>query len=128
MQPVVLVIDDDEKMRELISDILTAFNFRVVPAESSEDALMTVLSQKVDVVLCDLILPDALGFETAKALQAHPATADVPVVFITGYPYLRNYSGMTNCDIVVKPFTMQAIIEAVNKALAKRAAEQPAKA
>jgi CheY-like chemotaxis protein len=120
MEPVVLVIDDDEKMRELISDILTAFNYRVVPAESSEDALMTAMSRQPDVVLCDLILPDALGFETAKALRAHPATRDVPVIFMTGYPYLRQYPGMENADVLLKPFSMQAIVEVIKQAIEKR--------
>jgi DNA-binding response OmpR family regulator len=124
MVPVVLVIDDDEKMRELVSDILTAFDFRVVPAESSEDALMTALTHHPDVVLCDLVLPDALGFETAKALNAHPATRGVPVIFMTGYPYLRNYSGMEKCSLLTKPFTMQALVEAVKEALERRKASQ----
>jgi CheY-like chemotaxis protein len=128
MDPVVLVIDDDEKMRELVSDILSAFNFRVVPAESSEDALMTALTHHPDVVLCDLVLPDALGFDTAKALHSHPATKDVPVVFMTGYPYLKNYSGMEKCSLLTKPFTMQAIVEAVQEALGKSEAVQAAKA
>lgn len=128
MQPVVLVIDDDEKMRELISDILTAFGFHVVPAESSEDGLMTALTQQLDLVLCDLILPDALGFETAKVLQSHPATRDVPVIFMTGYPYLRQYPGMESCEILLKPFTMNAVVDAVNAALAKRRAAADAKA
>jgi len=88
---------------------------------------MTALSQHPDVVLCDLVLPDALGFETAKALKAHPATCDVPVVFVTGYPYLKQYSGLENCSLLVKPFTMHALIDAVNKALNKRATTQSVK-
>ncbi|HMJ88182.1 MAG TPA: response regulator [Candidatus Acidoferrum sp.] len=126
MEPLVLVIDDDERMRELISDILTAFNYRVIPAESSAEGLMSAFSQHPDVVLCDLVLPDALGFETAKALSSNEATRDVPVIFITGYPYLRQYSGMENCSILVKPFSMNAVVAAVREAIAKRVAVAPA--
>ena len=75
-----------------------------------------------------LVLPDALGFETAKAINAHPATQDVPVVFMTGYPYLRAYSGMENCSLLLKPFTMQAIVDAVKEALATRTAPQESRA
>jgi DNA-binding response OmpR family regulator len=127
MEPLVLVIDDDETMRELISDILTAFNYRVIPAESSEEGLASAFAQHPDVVLCDLVLPDALGFDTAKALSENEATRDVPVIFITGYPYLRQYSGLENCSILVKPFSMNAVIGAVREALAKRAAPTPSR-
>ena len=117
MQRVVLVIDDDEKVRELVADILEAFDFKVISAESSEEGLTLALEHKPDVVLCDVILPDALGFETVKVLHQHPATRSLPVVLMTGYPYMRHYRVDSSVKLLLKPFTMQSVVEAVKGAM-----------
>jgi len=117
MQHVVLVIDDDEKVRELVADILEAFDFKVIPAESSEEGLTQALEHKPDVILCDVILPDALGFETAKVLNQHPATGAIPVVLMTGFPYMRHYRLDPSVKLLMKPFSMQSVVAAVKEAL-----------
>ena len=114
----VLVIDDDPKMRELISDILEPFDFKVVHAESSEEGLTLALIATPDAVLCDLMLPDALGFETAKALGQYPATQNVPIIFITGYPYMEEYAINPNWRLLLKPFSMSTLVNTVRDAIA----------
>src|ERR1043166_505743 len=89
MQRVVLVIDDDDKLREFVSTTLESVGFKTLSAETSEKGLALAVMSPPDLGLCDIILPDALGFETAKALNQHPATSDIPVVLMTGYPYMR---------------------------------------
>lgn len=117
MQRVVMVVDDDEKVRELVADILEAFDFKVLPAESSEEALTYALQHKPDIILCDVILPDALGFETAKVLHQHPETAKIPVIMMTGFPYMRHYRLDPSIQLLLKPFSMQSIIAAVKESL-----------
>jgi two-component system, chemotaxis family, response regulator PixG len=117
MQRVVLVIDDDEKVRELIADILEAFDFKIISAESSEEGLTQALEHKPDVILCDVILPDALGFETAKVLKQHPDTSSVPIVLMTGYPYMRHYRLDPSVKLLLKPFSMQSVVAAVKETL-----------
>jgi CheY-like chemotaxis protein len=122
--PVVLVIDDDEKMRELVANILDAFGFRVIPAATSEEGMTIALMQVPDLVLCDVILPDALGFDTVKALNAHPATSRVPCVLMTGYPYMKQYGAQEvasgakqDFKLLLKPFSMNEIVDTVTQAL-----------
>lgn len=117
MQRVVLVIDDDERIRELVADILEAFDFKVIPAENSEEGLTVALIDRPDVILCDVMLPDSLGFETAKALSQHPSTASVPIVLMTGYPYMRRFETNANWRWLLKPFSMSTLVEAVKEAL-----------
>ena len=114
----VLVIDDDPKMRELISDILEPFGFKVAHAESSEEGLTLALISAPDVVQCDLMLPDSLGFETAKALSQYPSTQNVPIIFITGYPYMEEYSVNPNWKLLLKPFSMSTLVNTVKEAIA----------
>lgn len=120
--PVILVIDDDEKMRELVADILDAFGFKVISAATSEEGLTIALMQVPDLVLCDVILPDAVGFDTMKALNEHPATSRVPVVMMTGYPYMKQFGGQQDggkpdFKLLLKPFSMNDIVDTVTHAL-----------
>ena len=117
MQRVVLVIDDDEKLRSFVTAALEAVGFKTVSAESSEEGLSLALMHPPDLVLCDVILPDALGFETARALNEHPATSDVPVVLMTGYPYMRTHGSGAQWKLLSKPFAMSSMLDTVAKVL-----------
>ena len=117
MQRVVLVIDDDQKTREFLADILEAFDFKVVQAESSEEGLTLARLDRPDVILCDVILPDALGFETAKALSLHPSTNKVPIILMTGYPYMRQFGCNSNWKLLLKPFSMSTMVETIKESL-----------
>jgi CheY-like chemotaxis protein len=124
MEPLVLVIDDDERVRELITDILTAFQFRVALAESSEAGLTAAREEHPDLILCDVILPDAVGFDTVRALKDDPATRNTPVVLMTGFPYMQQYDKKGSTQVLLKPFSMASIVETVREALSKASAAQ----
>ena len=119
--PVILVIDDDDKMRELVANILDTFGFTVIAAATSEEGLKTAALQVPDLILCDVILPDALGFDTVTALSELPATSHVPCVLMTGYPYMRQFNGGENSGsdykLLLKPFSMNQIVDVVTQAL-----------
>ena len=117
MQRVVLVIDDDQKTREFVADILEAFDFKVVQAESSEEGLTLARLDRPDLILCDVILPDALGFETARILGQHPSTNKVPIILMTGYPYMREFRSNATWKLLLKPFSMNTMVETIKASL-----------
>lgn len=117
MQRVVLVIDDDDKLREFVADTLEAAGFKTVAAETSEQGLALAVTDPPDLVLCDVILPDALGFETAKALNRHPVTRSIPVVLMTGYSYMRPNGPGAHWRLLSKPFSMNSMVQTVANAL-----------
>lgn len=119
---VVLVIDDEPSVRRMIADVLEAFGFDVMPAETSREGLACAQVQRPDVVLCDIVLPDAVGFETAKRLNEQPATRDVPIILMTGYTYMRDFVRDPKWKLLLKPLTAQGIVEAVMQALPARKA------
>ncbi|HTD68298.1 MAG TPA: response regulator [Candidatus Limnocylindria bacterium] len=123
MQRVVLVIDDDEKLREFVTETLRAVGFKTISAESSEQGLALAVMNPPDLILCDVILPDALGFETAKALNQHPATSDIPVVLMTGYPYMRTFGAGAQWRLLSKPFSMNSMVQTVASVLRKAVAQ-----
>jgi CheY-like chemotaxis protein len=117
MQRVVLVIDDDEHLRASISSALEAVGFKTVTAGFSQEGLSLAFIEPPDLVLCDLILPDAVGFETARALNEHPVTSSVPVILMTGYPYMRPSGVQSQWRVLTKPFAMSSMLDTVSKAI-----------
>lgn len=113
----VLIIDDDKTIRELVKDILEPFGFRVRTAGTSEEAILSTFEVAPNVILCDLILPDGLGSELARQLKQRNETKDVPVIFVTGYPYLETVLPNFKATLVTKPFSMTKMIELVHRAL-----------
>ena len=120
MQPLVLIIDDDAKLREAIADTLDALRFRVLAAENSEEGLLLAQRHTPDAILCDVVLPDAAGYDTVALLRANRLTKDIPVVLMTGYPYVRQPEGEGKCLLLLKPFSRETVGEVVRGALAAR--------
>ncbi len=78
----ILVVDDDEYIRELMSVLLAEFG-AVELAESGLEALQKVESLSPDLIVLDVQMPDMDGYETCKRLKANEKTSAIPVVFIT---------------------------------------------
>ena len=83
MPATVLIIDDEEQLRKLLSRIISLEGFKVVEANSLKTATQTLLYQFVDVVLCDVRLPDGNGVEFVKAVKNNYPS--VEIILLTAY-------------------------------------------
>lgn len=81
---VVLIVDDAPDNISLLHDALDEAGYAVLVATSGEAALQRATSAEPDIVLLDALMPGMDGFEVARRLKADPATAHIPVVFMTG--------------------------------------------
>ena len=79
----ILVVEDEKGMRESLQEILESSGYAVVTAEDGERALELVVSQKIDLVLLDIIVPRKYGFEVLKELKEIEKTKGIPVVLAT---------------------------------------------
>jgi DNA-binding response OmpR family regulator len=79
----VLVVDDDEVIRQLIAVNLTLEGFDVVTAVDGQDCLDKVVEMQPDVITLDVMMPRLDGWETTVRLRRAPETAEVKVVLIT---------------------------------------------
>lgn len=79
----VLVVDDEEFVRETLAEMLSDLDHKVVTAEGGRDALEKVANDKFDLVFTDLAMPEMDGWETARAIRQH--SPELPVVLVTGY-------------------------------------------
>ena len=79
----VLVMDDDELMRELLRLHLCGAGYEVLLAEDAVVAGHLVLKEPPDLVLADIEMPYMSGLELVEAMKADPATRSIPVIFVT---------------------------------------------
>ena len=80
----ILIIDDDEKTREIMGLLLQQKGYETVEAESGESALESVKSELPDLVLLDVEMPGISGFEVVKRLKSESRTRTIPVIMVTG--------------------------------------------
>jgi excisionase family DNA binding protein len=96
----ILVVDDDEMVREVLTVALQSGQRQILGAASGQEALEIARKTNLDLVLLDLLMPGINGVETFRQLHAlHP---DLPVVIITGYPD----SDLMAQALEIGPFTM----------------------
>ena len=81
----VLVIDDDERLRELYRLNLEMRGFTVADAANGEDGLESARKVRPSVIVLDLTMPGTDGWAVLKALKDDPGLADTPVVVLTGH-------------------------------------------
>jgi putative two-component system response regulator len=79
----ILVADDNESNRELLSDLLSAEGYRVVCATDGQQALKYVNSASIDLALLDVVMPRPTGFEVCQTMKSKPETRLTPVVLLT---------------------------------------------
>ena len=80
----VLIADDDEANRDLLSGLLDAEGYHVTCASNGEEALRVVQHEPIDLALLDVMMPGKSGFSTCLAIKAEPKTRLIPVVLVTG--------------------------------------------
>jgi putative two-component system response regulator len=80
----ILVADDNDMNRELLSDILIGEGYRVICAEDGEEALHAINSRTVDLALLDVMMPGKTGFDVCQSIKSKPETRFIPVVLVTG--------------------------------------------
>jgi DNA-binding response OmpR family regulator/DNA-binding CsgD family transcriptional regulator len=102
----VLIVDDTPANLALLSDTLSEANYRVLVATDGYSAIEQIQFIKPDIILLDVMMPGIDGFETCKRLKADPASAEIPVLFMTGLSelddLLRGFSEGA-LDYIVKP-------------------------
>jgi putative two-component system response regulator len=81
--PTILVADDNEANRVLLTEILEAEHYRIVHAEDGDEALQLVEEDEVDLVLSDVMMPGRSGFAVCRAVKSNPNTRLIPVVLVT---------------------------------------------
>ena len=117
----ILIVEDDTDLAMLVTLHLRQAGHDVQRAESGQAALAALANFKPDLVLLDLLLPDVVGLSLCETLRATEATAQVPIVFVSGCHEneTRRLSLEAGADdFIVKPFDLDDLINRVEAQLA----------
>jgi DNA-binding NtrC family response regulator len=120
-RPTILVVDDDEAVRDSCRQTLERSGHRVLTAHDGVEGLRTVLQQAVDLVLLDLKMPGLGGVEFLRRVRAE--RADLDLIVITGYSSVESAVECMRLgayDYLTKPFNAETLRLAVGRALEKR--------
>jgi CheY-like chemotaxis protein len=115
----VLVVDDEIDTLNLLRTILEISGYEAFTTLNSVDAITLAEVEHPDCILLDIMMPQLDGFTLCKMMRLHPATANLPIVFVTAYSALdlEDRRREAGADMVLpKPIGMDVLIEAVQKA------------
>lgn len=122
----VLIVDDTETNIDILLATLGE-DYEVAVAMDGASALETALAQQPDLILLDIMMPGMDGYEVCRRLQADPATADTPVIFLTAMTDVADKArgfAVGAVDYVTKPFEPLEIEARVRTHLSLRLARQ----
>jgi two-component system, cell cycle response regulator DivK len=83
VEPLVLIVDDNERNRRLARDVLRFAGLRTIEAATAADGIRSAGEDGPDVILMDIRLPDLDGPEALARLRADPGTTGIPIVAVT---------------------------------------------
>ena len=117
----ILVVEDDADLAQLVIDIFMTAGFEMHWA-SNKDEINRQMNRRpgFDLVLLDIVLPDANGLQVLKRIRAHPKLASLPVIMMTAQSSAADVAaGLTaGADgYVTKPFKMSGLVKAVKQVL-----------
>ncbi len=120
----ILVVDDEEDIRLILSYNLSKAGYRVLSAESAEKALALEELPSVNLILLDVMMEGMSGFDMAARLKESPCTAGIPVIFLTALDSeddkVAGFEAGAD-DYIAKPFSIREMLSRV-KAVLKRSA------
>ncbi|CAA9304363.1 MAG: Signal-transduction regulatory protein FlgR [uncultured Gemmatimonadetes bacterium] len=118
----VLVVDDDDSMRETITEVLAAHGYRALPCAGAEEALERLQADGADVVLTDLRMPGMKG--EALLAEVRRTFPEIPVIAVTAFGSVSNAMELTRAgafDYLEKPFRTQALFDSLDRGLRESA-------
>lgn len=120
MAPKILIIDDEQNLREYICKVFESENFDVRSAETAKEAKNRVDNEKFNVIVVDVLLPDKSGLELIKEIQEDGC--DAQIIAITGsreLEYVQEAVRLDIYDYILKPFNIIHLLQAVKNANAR---------
>lgn len=121
-QKTILIIDDNDDIRENTAEILSFGGYRTVTAENGRKGIEVAVKEKPDLIVCDIMMPELDGYGVLHLLRKNPETEDIPLIFLTAKAErsdLRRGMEMGADDYVTKPFEEVELMNAIESRLAK---------
>ena len=119
----ILVVEDNEKNRRLVRDVLTFKGYEIIEAETGEDGVRLAQERRPHLVLMDIRLPGIDGVEALRRLRADAATRDIPAMAMTASVMTSDRQRIMSAGFDAfqsKPLNVREFVGAVEQLLARR--------
>ena len=126
-QPSVLIVEDDERLRKQISDVLNARGYKTRVVNSVADAREVMAQYAPDLVLLDILLPDGDGLVLLDEWKAHERLQDIPIIIITVLTDLEHKIKAIEQgadDYLIKPVNIDELVARMRASLRRASAQQ----
>ncbi|AYL95143.1 response regulator [Mucilaginibacter celer] len=127
MSKKILIIEDNNDIRENVVEILELAGYKVFEAANGRLGVELAVNNIPDIILCDIMMPELDGYGVLYMLNKNPVTAAIPFIFLTAKAErvdLRKGMEMGADDYLTKPFDDMELLNAVESRLKKREAQQ----
>ena len=124
----IMVVDDEPKIRHFLKEALELHEYEVLTAASGPDALEQLKSQRINLLLLDVMMPVMDGYEVYHLLRENPQTRDIPVIIVTAKGERKDRQlGMetSSYNYVAKPFQLEDLIAKIRELLQERHPARP---
>jgi DNA-binding response OmpR family regulator len=121
----ILLIEDNDEIRENMAEILDLAGYEVTTAANGKDGIKTAIQEIPDLILCDIMMPVLDGYGVLHMLQKHEALENVPFIFLTAKSErleVRKGMELGADDYITKPFDGTELLNAIEGRLKKAAA------
>jgi excisionase family DNA binding protein len=118
--PLVLIVDDDERLREYVRVNLEAEGYEVREAGSAEEGLTALGERSPDLILLDVMMPQVDGWETLRRIQEHTGVGAIPVIMFSGKVDEESAAEAQSRGaqgFIGKPFDPRSLIESTKQQL-----------
>ena len=122
MQKKILVIEDNEEVRENITEILELSDYAVVKTENGKKGVEIALQERFDLIICDIMMPHLDGYGVLHLLSKHKDTRSIPFIFLSAKSEkadLRKGMELGADDYLTKPFDGIELLTAIEVRLKK---------
>lgn len=122
MLPLILLIDDEEEILDFLERILRN-KYRILKAESGKDALEILTTEAVQLIICDVMMPEMDGFELCEIIKSNFEYSHIPVILLTAKNTLQSkVKGLElgSDAYIEKPFSKEHLLAQITSLLANR--------
>lgn len=112
----ILVVEDEESLLKLESILLSSKGYNVTGVMDGKSALEEIATNKPDLVILDIMLPEIDGFEVCRRIKENPETSGIPVVMLTAKKNSQDVARGTEVGAaayLTKPFKSAKVIEVI---------------
>ncbi|WP_374950737.1 response regulator [Mucilaginibacter sp.] len=123
----VLVIEDNDDIRENVVEIIELAGYTVYSAQNGKAGVDLALKHLPDIILCDIMMPEMDGYGVLYILNQHPETSTIPFIFLTAkaeHLDLRKGMDLGADDYLTKPFDDMELSQSIESRLKKKERQQ----